>query len=277
MKKLSLSFLLLTTGMAAYAQTYNAGSVMQQRGTLYSTSINDATENGFYSILYQNEHISSLLTFNPGGSTGAFQMEAMYWGQLRFRNRVDNDVNARTAWRDIWHSGNFTPGNYLSAIPNVDINDAAGAARFIFSHGASAPSTTYIRGYGDRPVVFRKGDNTDVVIIGGTGNVGIGAEPHATHKLAVAGSLIATKIKVSNQPWADFVFAKNYELPCIAEVEAYIKAHQHLPGIPSEAEVQEQGIDVGDMNARLLQKIEEQMLYIIQLKKEIDELKLKVK
>ncbi|HCI58751.1 MAG TPA: hypothetical protein DFH96_08205, partial [Bacteroidetes bacterium] len=73
------------------------------------------------------------------------------------------------------------------------------------------------------------------------------------------------------------VFAKDYELMGIYELEAYLKKHKHLPEIPSAVEVESnEGFEVGDMQTKLLKKIEEQTLYIISLQKQIDELKLMV-
>lgn len=85
--------------------------------------------------------------------------------------------------------------------------------------------------------------------------------------------VFAQKVKVTLAGWSDFVFDPAYKLPSLYEMEQFIKTNRHLPGIPTEAEVKEKGIDVGEMNKLLLQKIEEQMLYIIELRKEVDALK----
>ncbi|RBL94004.1 hypothetical protein DF182_16115 [Chitinophaga flava] len=110
------------------------------------------------------------------------------------------------------------------------------------------------------------------------GGVGIGVHDTKGYRLAVAGSMIAERVVVKNyQNWPDFVFAKNYQLPSLQEVEAYVNTHQHLPGIPSAAAVKEKGIDLEEMNSKLLQKVEELTLYLIQLDKENKELKAEVK
>ncbi|MNF81810.1 hypothetical protein D3C84_641000 [compost metagenome] len=73
--------------------------------------------------------------------------------------------------------------------------------------------------------------------------------------------------------WPDYVFKKEYNLPTLEEVEKHIAVKGHLENIPSEEEVLKNGINLGDMNAKLLQKIEELTLYMIEMKKENDEMK----
>jgi hypothetical protein len=102
----------------------------------------------------------------------------------------------------------------------------------------------------------------------GNGNVGIGtATP--TEKLSVNGKIRAQEIKVENGNWPDYVFEKDYSLPSLEQTEKHIQEKGHLPGIPSAAEVKAEGIEVGDMNAKLLKKIEELTLQMIQLNKTV--------
>jgi hypothetical protein len=74
----------------------------------------------------------------------------------------------------------------------------------------------------------------------------------------------------------DYVFDKNYQLMSLSEVEQYIKENHHLPSVPSAAEVEKNGINIGQMNEILLKKVEELTLYMIQLKKEYEELKVEM-
>jgi len=106
------------------------------------------------------------------------------------------------------------------------------------------------------------------------GNVGIGTT-NPTAKLAVNGTIMAKEINITLTGWSDFVFHSSYKLRTLGEVEKFIKANNHLPEIPSETEVKENGISVGEMNAKLLQKIEELTLYVIDLQKQVNELKSK--
>lgn len=94
--------------------------------------------------------------------------------------------------------------------------------------------------------------------------------------LEINGTVQAKEIVVSNTNWADFVFANDYKLPSLNEVKRHIAENKHLPGIPDEAEVKENGINLGDMQAKLLQKIEELTLYVIQQQETIEELNEKI-
>jgi hypothetical protein len=89
--------------------------------------------------------------------------------------------------------------------------------------------------------------------------------------LAVNGTISAQKMKITQTGiWPDYVFSSTYHLPSLKDVEQFIRQNSHLPGIPSAAEVQKKGIDVGEHQAALLKKIEELTLYTIDQKKEID-------
>jgi hypothetical protein len=114
-----------------------------------------------------------------------------------------------------------------------------------------------------RPITFRTNSVEAMRILSG-GNVGIGTTSPGTYKLAVEGTIGARDIVVTGTPWSDYVFHPGYRLRPLREVRAYIQAHRHLPGIPSEAEVKEKGVSVGDMQAKLLAKIEELTLHMIQ-------------
>ncbi|SIO51625.1 hypothetical protein [Chitinophaga niabensis] len=116
--------------------------------------------------------------------------------------------------------------------------------------------------------------------VGGTivtyqGNVGVGTNTPQS-KLAINGTITATKVRVTQTGWSDFVFKENYPLRSLAEVESFIKTNQHLPDIPSEKEVTANGNDLGEMDKKLLQKIEELTLYLIDLKKENEAMKLRL-
>jgi hypothetical protein len=108
-----------------------------------------------------------------------------------------------------------------------------------------------------------------------TGQMGIGTGINSlgTFKLAVEGKIGAREVQVTNvNPWPDFVFKPTYQLLPLLEVEKFVKQNNHLPGVPSAEDVKD-GIELGKMNAILLQKIEELTLYLIEIQKQYENLK----
>jgi hypothetical protein len=105
------------------------------------------------------------------------------------------------------------------------------------------------------------------------GNVGIGTRATGTSKLAVEGTIAARRVKVTQAgTWPDYVFEPEYRLPSLLDLESYIKTNKHLPEVPSAKEVAAGGLDLGEMNKILLQKIEELTLHLIEQEKRIKEL-----
>lgn len=104
--------------------------------------------------------------------------------------------------------------------------------------------------------------------MGVNGRVGIGVD-FPSVALDVSGTIRSQVVKIEATGWADFVFDKAYKLPSLESIENHIQSNKTLPGIPSEKEVKENGIDLGDMQIKLLQKIEELTLYVIDQDKRI--------
>jgi hypothetical protein len=127
-------------------------------------------------------------------------------------------------------------------------------------------------------ITFNTDDNSEKMRINTNGNVSIGttASDPTGALLTVKGSIHAKELLVDlDSPLADFVFDSDYKLMPLNQLEKYVNVNSHLPEMPSAEEVSKKGLSVGDMQNKLLQKIEELTLYTIQLKKEIDELKKK--
>lgn len=125
---------------------------------------------------------------------------------------------------------------------------------------------------GINDVEFKNAGN---FLLSNTGAVGIGTTviPSGV-KLAVNGKILATEIEVQLQSaWPDFVFNDEYKLKPLSEVENFIHEKGHLPGVPSASEISSNGINLGQMDAILLQKIEELTLHMIELEKKNELLK----
>ncbi|WP_299608051.1 tail fiber protein [uncultured Aquimarina sp.] len=116
---------------------------------------------------------------------------------------------------------------------------------------------------------FLNSNGDRLLKINGNGNVGIGTNtPDA--KLAVNGNIHTQEVKVDLVGWPDYVFEEDYNLPTLQEVEQHISENGHLENIPSAAEVAQNGIQLGEMNKKLLEKIEQLTLYMIEQNKKTD-------
>ena len=148
------------------------------------------------------------------------------------------------------------------------IRDGGGAAVYV-NQNSTDPNTPILRLSSGAT-----GANQNVKFtVENDGSVGIGTTNTGSWKLAVNGNIRAKEINVQTG-WADFVFDDEYKLPSLEEVENHILHNKHLKDIPTAKEVKENGILLGEINAKLLQKIEELTLYTIQQQKEINRLQL---
>jgi hypothetical protein len=122
-------------------------------------------------------------------------------------------------------------------------------------------------------LILRTG-GADRMTIASNGNVGIGTGAVTGARLAVAGQVLATQVKVQAQSnWPDYVFEENYDLMSIDELGQYVKSQKHLPGLPSALDLEKaEGVELGEMQRLTIEKVEELTLYILELKLRSDEL-----
>jgi hypothetical protein len=181
--------------------------------------------------------------------------------------------------------GTTTPSSRLHLKGTNEVLRIEGTGAFLqFYNGTTAKSYLWRNG-DDIELGTSTGNNLGRVVLstatGGDqlfvlpdGTVGIGTSDTKGYKLGVDGKVICEELKVKlSQNWPDYVFNDDYKLPSLSDVEHSILTNKHLPGIPSAKEIHEEGLNVGEMQKMMMQKIEELTLYVIDLQKQNDELK----
>jgi hypothetical protein len=177
-------------------------------------------------------------------------------GLFLFSNGSSSDGSGIEMW------GNSSGGQGKICFISKENSDPQNVAfDFLTANSGTPPFTSHVRIRKDGKMVI--------------GDVSL-AVPNG-YKLYVQGGILTERVKValSNDPtnWSDFVFDEDYKLMPLSEVENYIEENNHLPEIPSTKEVLSEGLDLAKMDAKLLQKVEELTLYMIQLKKENEQLR----
>lgn len=176
--------------------------------------------------------------------------------------------------------GTNAPTQRLDVVGNAKVSGLAGTGtRMVVADANGLLSTQAIPTGGTGTSYWAANGTTGIQYNTGTVLIGNATTP-AGYKLYVETGILTEKLKVAlktSTDWADYVFGKNYQLKPLAEVEAFVKENKHLPDVPSaQALVNDGGIDVGQMLAKQMQKIEELTLYMIDLQKQNDALKSKV-
>lgn len=164
-------------------------------------------------------------------------------------------------------------GAYLHLVTNDNSNTQyAGSVSYVSGYNPNASSVAHSfftrssnGGWNSNFTVFQNGQI----------RIGVQAPTTQTdYRLAVDGKIVSKSVYVTNPTaWADFVFAPAYRCMPLPELEAYIQRNKHLPFIPSASQVEANGYSVTEMDAKLLQTVEELTLQVIRLSKEIEQLK----
>lgn len=142
-----------------------------------------------------------------------------------------------------------------------------------FSGGGTAGTPEVLGTLSDDGLSILAG-GTQALFINSDGNITVGTSRtfSTDFLMSVDGNMRARSIRVNSDYWADYVFDSTYNLMPLAQLEEYVTTEGHLPDVPTEAEVCEDGIDLATMNAQLLKKVEELTLYMIEMNKRIKEL-----
>ncbi|CAM4114772.1 hypothetical protein SAMN06265348_103284 [Pedobacter westerhofensis] len=223
---------------------------------------------------WQNQGID-LFTLNSGSVGIGTQIPSSY--VHGGNNKVLEIFNPNTVLNSQSHlvlsTGSVLNGGSAGTLTWISKNSQASKAMAYIACYQEGDATTNASG-GIAFATSDGGDLTHRMYIGKNGNVGIGpGTKNLSERLSVNGTIRAVEIKVENKNWPDYVFKDDYGRPSLKEIAVQIKNTGHLPGIPSAEEVKSKGVELGDMNARLLKKIEELTLYLIDKDKELDSLK----
>lgn len=176
--------------------------------------------------------------------------------------------------------GTYAPFDKLEVAGNLRISDGnTDGARLVWRGGANGAQEYRARVAPEGFLAFFPGEGKPSTLnLTQDGNVGIGTQYPGSFKLAVEGRIAARGVKVTTANFADYVFEPTYKLRSLSSVESYINENKHLPGMPSAKEVEKDGgFELGNMNVKLLEKIEELTLYVIELKKENEQMKKEIK
>jgi len=202
-------------------------------------------------------------------------------GNLNSFNTAFGQSNAATSTKNY---ANFSSNNHGSVLISSNLffygSDDLKIAR---THPSLSGASILIPGNGQPnqgSIVFYTNTPTSVtedqayagklsMAIKADGNIGIGtANPQ--EKLTVAGTIGTREIKVSTNTGADFVFETDYQLTDLTELEKFVKTNKHLPEIPTAKQMIDNGVNLGELNIKLLQKLEELTLHLIKLNKKVD-------
>ena len=164
-----------------------------------------------------------------------------------------------------------TDGLSLITVQNSSVVSGSGSGiRFYTLNNGGGSWWSNIALKGDSKLHFNMELKEDAMIVDQQGRVGIGTTT-PDQRLTVKGKIHAEEVIVDlNVPVADYVFKPNYKLMPLPEVEQYVKTNSHLPEIPSANEITKNGLSMGEMQNKLLQKVEELTLYAIQQNRKIE-------
>jgi hypothetical protein len=222
-----------------------------QLGTTYANP-----GNGIFRAMTDNVN-GSQNHFYDGLTNGVTKYSVRADGQGYFAGRLGVGTASPAAQLDINGGTTTTSIGNVSSTLSVRVNTANAAISLGIGYVSS-----------DNPMIqsFNNANNSPRSLIMNPfgGNIGIGTlTPDAL--LTVNGSIHAREIKIDlNIPAPDYVFDEKFKLRSLAEVWVYIAAHKHLPEIPSAKEMEQNGVNVSELNMKLLQKVEELTLYLIE-------------
>ncbi len=242
----------------------------------YASSIPIGAQFGAWDSSFTNAAGTKFHRYRGGANSFAngYIGQAYAGGEWGLDFRIENQTSASNPTESrlfIKPNGNIGIGTTIPS-SKLEIKDATNSQLSLVN---STGNLWQFRAGTTGSLIF-KDDNVERIRIDALGNLGIGTTDTKGFKLGVQGKIAAEEVKVAVYAnWADFVFNKDYNLPTLKDVEQHIKDKGHLKDIPSAEAVKKNGIFLGEMDAKLLQKIEELTLYTIDQEKRIKNLESK--
>ncbi|MGJ8733389.1 MAG: hypothetical protein ACSHW4_09585 [Cellulophaga sp.] len=238
--------LVLSCSLLSYSQTSISGSLTHTGGYFSMKAYNSSYDDGSYLKAFYDGNRKQLRFWNSDANTSFTRLE-MGGLSIKSANPVSstNGFENRIEFLDGGHGAIvFHPGKPDELMFGMHTN-----GHYYWGRGKS---------HAQKPSQY------SMYLDGVSGDLGI------------KGKLTSSEVKVKIGGWADYVFNENYKLPTLEEVEKSIKQKGHLINIPSAQEVEKNGVELGEMNRLLLEKIEELTLYILKQDKEVKSLNNKV-
>ncbi len=207
-----------------------------------------------------NTNLTSKLRITKGGYIGIGTTTPNAGLEIKHDTGLKIQSKTKGGW-----FGNIKMADGLTNTNSRDDMLFSTSGGFMFKMDDNKNGISNIEGFN----IYDRNNKSVFTVKESNGNIGIGTTtPDA--KLAVNGTIHSKEVKVDLVGWPDYVFTNDYQLPTLQEVENHIKQKGHLQNIPSAKEVEKNGIKLGEMNKKLLEKVEELTLYTIQQEKKLE-------
>ncbi|MFI5161972.1 MAG: hypothetical protein ACHQHN_11880 [Sphingobacteriales bacterium] len=301
MKKsiLPIAMIIFITSLKSHAQWLNPNQLSN-----LNTWSNQAGFIGWYGTTANapaSVYGSGITMVLPGDTRFGTQLVApVFDNQLYYRQ---NQAGNWSSWSTLWSTNNFNPDDYLDrSVPEINASGAVNSFvnGYTFAYATSGtPWNGSLISYGGFGGDYDTQINSDYAPAGGkhisfrtmngdiqawnpwyefyhSGNLNRSDADFTARTITCTnvytnGNIWSKQIIVAlTNPWADYVFSKNFKLAPLSKIKTYIDQNHHLPGMPSAAEVKSKGLNLGEMNRLLTQKVEELTLYLIEEKRKSD-------
>ena len=244
---------------------YKAGFNCQSgNNALFGTSAGENITTGVGNLAFGNK---ALFQNNIGNNNVAIGNGSSFFSKGNFNVCIGAGASKRNTNGNSNVSIGFAAGHWNDGSGNVFIGNNAGNNQTLLTN---ASNKLFIQNSGDVETPLIYGDFATKQVGIGTSNVLVNPADNIPYTLSVNGHVLATEVTIKEYDnWPDYVFAEDYDLMPLAELEKEIEKLGHLPEVPSAEEVLENGHQVGEMNTILLKKVEEMTLHLIEMDKAI--------